>query len=131
MKQHILRVISDFSDAIFTVAITDSMDVSLTSFVDDSQRDRALSQSDQEAVECIQRLCSDLRPAALQDAFARVPDIVRLNILSRMRYFENTISDASEHELAVLPMQQADLLRYGLIELWNERLALAPWYRSN
>ena len=126
----ILDYLISFSQDIFSIVIIDEMEIESARLERDNSTQETIDESTQETINVIEKLCHSKTPVEARAFFHTVPNVIRLNILLRSQYFEKILRELGNSEIE-LPNDHSEMLRYGLIDLWDERQTLGPRFRNN
>lgn len=126
----ILDYLISFSQDIFPIVIIDEMEIESARLERENSTQETIDESTQETINVIEKLCHSKTPVDARALFHTVSNVIRLNILLRSQYFEKILRELGNSEIE-LPNDHSEMLRYGLIDLWDERQTLGPRFRNN
>lgn len=126
----VLGFLVEFQTDIFTPDILDRMEAYHAKLMSRGTTAKVVNQAQSEAVEYIEQLCRQTASFPANSLFQTFPDRIRLAIQLRFQHFEAVYRELG-NEIVEVPSEPSELLRFGLIRLWNERQALGSRLRRN
>ena len=116
---NILELVLKCKEDIFTPDILERMEVYYCKLLQRKNVDRVIAHAQREAQEVIEEFCSCSVYFPTNIFFQTVPNRIRWAMLLRFHFFEEHLR-SHQHGVMELPSEFPLILRYGLIDLWNE-----------